>query len=360
MLRRSFRWVSVLLAACLLFALPAFAAHPLDSSIVEVRAYLDRQGDSAVKVLAARITGNEPKGKDVRALQKEAAGEDASDVAALTTRILALTAAGTDPRSCGGLNLVDLLCASPLLDNESPRDLAFALLALSCGGFAPTDETGAWTAGHIQETLLAMQNQDGGFGQVKNAMSDPQSTAMAVIALAPLGGTRGAVEKGLAYLAGALQSDGTYLATSGTKSADAVSWTILALNASGASVQDERFLKNGRPLTDTLFLFQNDDNGFADVLGEKSDTASTFPALCALQAVRAGGALFDFTAVSLTPYETSAVKTYGSFILMTIGVIAVVYVMLLLTKKLGPKIDAKRSPRNKEHLPAGDNPPKDE
>ena len=39
----------------------------------------------------------------------------------------------------------------------------------------------------------------------------------------------------------------------------------------------------------------------------------------------------------------SALKTYGSFILMTIGMIAVVYILLLLSRHLGRKIDVKRA-----------------
>ncbi len=343
MRRGSLVFTAFLLIFSLLLSIPAAAAHYLDNSVTQVLSYLERQGEPVDQVIAARIAGEEPDQGAIRSLRNNAGqvAEDSTDIAGISNYILALTASGTDPRDCAGINLIDLLCTSSLLQNKSPRDLSLALIALNSGDFSPSAE-GAMTPEEMVETLLSLQREDGGFGQTENAMSDPESTALAILALAPKG-NEAVLAAAVEYLSGAIQADGSFLSTAGEETSTSLSTTVAALYAAGSSIQDERFVKEGRTLLDSLFSYQNEDNGFCRISGEKSDTTSSLWALYALESVRSGQAVLDFTDIELTPYQPSALKTYGSFILMTIGMIAIVYILLLLSRRLGRKIDAKRA-----------------
>ena len=118
---------------------PAAAAHYfLDNSVTQVLPYLERQGEPVDRRSLPPALSVKNRIKALYTPFANNAGqvaEDSTDIAGISNYILLLTASGTDPRDCAGVNLIDLLCtSSSLLQNKSP-DLSLALIALNSGDF---------------------------------------------------------------------------------------------------------------------------------------------------------------------------------------------------------------------------------
>ena len=137
------------------------------------------------------------------------------------------------------------------------------------------------TRDNIIEKLLAVQNNDGGFGWAEGQDSDFDTTAMALQALSNYQDredVKACVEKALNYLSENQQNDGGYVAWE-TDSSEAVSQVILALTSLGIDpLIDERFVKDNN-LIEKLLSFQLEDGSFEHVKEEGSNGMSTEQAL---------------------------------------------------------------------------------
>lgn len=210
--------------------------------------------------------------------------------------ILALTAIGKDPTDVGGYNLL-----IPLADYEQTifqgiNGPIYALLALDSGNYEIPDNA----AGSTQATrelyvdyILNNELADGGWS-LAGGEAETDITAMALQALAKYQERQdvaGSIDRALEVLSNQQNENGGYTAYD-VESSESISQVIVALTELGISMEDARFVKNGRTLQDRLLDFQTDDHGFKHVLDEEETnliaTEQAFYALVALERAEQG------------------------------------------------------------------------
>jgi hypothetical protein len=185
--------------------------------------------------------------------------------------ILALTAAGYDPRQVGGYDLT-----LPLADFEKTiwqgiNGPIWALIALDSGNYpiplSPEAPTQATRELYLQE-ILRRQLPDGGWdltsGVSATATANADLTGMALQALAKYQeqpAVSAAIDKALACLSRQQDADGGYTSW-GDPSSESVVQVLVGLTELGLSADDPRFIKNGHTLIDNILTHQNADGSF--------------------------------------------------------------------------------------------------
>ena len=227
----------------------------------------------------SRANGDHPSVLDYLATQiaEYAEGTNAGQAGKL---LAAVAAAGSDPRAFGGANLVALVIdyddGSGSMDAVALNQ-SWAVLGLTAAGERPPK--GAL------ETLLAMQNEDGGWDGGYG--TDPQTTALAIQALiaAGLPVQDEAITDGLAYLADRQSETGGFFydAQWGTQAdADTTGRVLLALGAAQANALAGEWLAEWRSATEDLLGLQADDGGFPYQAGGEPNALSTAKAVLGL------------------------------------------------------------------------------
>ncbi|HEY2335499.1 MAG TPA: prenyltransferase/squalene oxidase repeat-containing protein [Solirubrobacterales bacterium] len=142
----------------------------------------------------------------------------------LARTIVALQGAGLDPRSFAGRDLVEELLKHRA-ENGSfagwPGTTSYSLIALRTAGVGGLDKTASW--------LVAVENGDGGWGDVPGEPSNADVTA-AVIQAIP--GTK-AAKAGLSYLGKHQRPDGGFTGGSGGVNSQSTGWAVQAMIAAG-------------------------------------------------------------------------------------------------------------------------------
>lgn len=218
--------------------------------------------------------------------------------------VLGLTAIGENPRNVAGYNLLAPLADYDAATQPGVTSAAYVLLALDCGNYKiPTVEEGKTQATRPMyvDFMLGQQLSDGGWA-IGSEEADPDVTAMVLQALAPYQEStpvKNAVSLGVTRLSALQNDDGGY-SSWGYTSSESCSQVVLTLCALGISMDDSRFVKNGKSVLDKLLTYQLSDGSFCH--DDSFDAYATMQALCALAAAvrQAGGktAFFTMTDVS--------------------------------------------------------------
>ena len=233
--------------------------------------------------------------------------------------ILGLTAIGENPRNVAGYNLLAPLADYDAATQPGVTSAAYVLLALDCGNYKiPTVEEGKTQATRPMyvDFMLGRQLSDGGWA-IGSEEADPDVTAMVLQALAPYQEStpvKNAVTLGVNRLSTLQNDDGGY-SSWGYTSSESCSQVVLTLCALGISMDDSRFVKNGKSVLDKLLTYQLSDGSFCH--DDSFDAYATMQALCALTAAvrQAGGksAFFTMTDVQkMTHTPQSGVTAHTS------------------------------------------------
>lgn len=151
----------------------------------------------------------------------------------LERTILALAGADVDPRRFAGSDLVDRLRNRESREGSFENQVnltAFAILAQRAAGTSAESyaSSAAW--------LRSVQNDDGGWGSVEGAESEPDSTGAALQALAVSRGGSGEGSDAVRYLRRAQHRDGGWALTKGGDSnTQSTAWAIQGLVAAERS-----------------------------------------------------------------------------------------------------------------------------
>lgn len=161
----------------------------------------------------------------------------------------------------------------------------YLLLLLDSGDYQST----RYSRKELTSLLLSEQKADGGWA-LSGSVSDADTTAMAVQALAPYlhsdKEVKPALESALALLSAKQNPTGDF-SSWGTKNCESVAQVICALCALELDpFTDQRFVKDGTTLLDGLLNFRLSDGSFAHTEGGKSNDIATSQALYALIAVQ--------------------------------------------------------------------------
>ncbi|HWR56199.1 MAG TPA: DUF4430 domain-containing protein, partial [Negativicutes bacterium] len=201
-------------------------------------------------------------------------------------RVLAIIAAGGDPRTTGGHNLIERIYnfyvpASSPNGPAADRDItfqglngvAFALIALDSLGYeVPQDAR--YSRNYLVQYLLNHQKTDGGWSLSGSGGSEADMTAMVLTALAPYQSkaeVRTAIDRAVAWLSNAQQQNGGYT-YSGAAGSESISQVIIALCANGVDPTSAAFTKNGTNLLQALLAFQRADGAIRHTLDGSGDT----------------------------------------------------------------------------------------
>ncbi|MEZ5078551.1 MAG: prenyltransferase/squalene oxidase repeat-containing protein [Solirubrobacterales bacterium] len=172
----------------------------------------------------------------------------------LARTILALEAAGVDPRDLGGVNLVKRLLAKRRGDGSYygwPNSTAFAVIALRAAG----------ATGGLKKTLTwlrATQNEDGGWGDTPKSASTADGTGAVLQAISP--GTK-ATRSALGYLTKAQRKGGGFpLGGNGAVNTQSTAWAAQGIVAAGKKPSE--FRRGGSSALDYLADHQQKDGHY--------------------------------------------------------------------------------------------------
>ncbi len=172
----------------------------------------------------------------------------------LARTIVALEAAGVNPRDFGGQNLVSRLLAKRRGNGSYegwPNSTAYAVIALrEAGAGASLDASLSW--------LRGTQNEDGGWGDQPGSASNADGTGAVMQALAP---DSKAVRRGLSYLRDAQRPGGGFpLGGNGIVNTQSTAWAIQGIVAAGGDPGS--FRRGGKSALDYLAAQQQPDGHY--------------------------------------------------------------------------------------------------
>ena len=215
--------------------------------------------------------------------------------------IVALTAIGKNPQNIAGYNLL-----TPLGDYEKTiwqgvNGAIWALIALDSGNYDMPNNKNA----KVQATremyinhILKKQTSDGGWA-LSGDVADPDVTGMALQALSKYQNNekvKTATEKALNCLSKMQKENGGFSSYE-TENSESCVQVLVALCELGISVDDVRFMKNGKSVLDNLFSFYDRGKGFKHIHGDSTNLMATeqcFYALVALKRASEGrNTLYD-------------------------------------------------------------------
>ena len=218
----------------------------------------------------------------------------------LARTILALEGAGVDARHFAGRDLASQLAGRRRGDGSYegwPNSTAFALMALKASGVrASSGRSLAW--------LRKVQGDDGGWGAVPGAPSDPDSTGAVLQAL---GSGSGAARRGVRYLRRAQRGNGGWaLAAGGPVNSQSTAWAVQGLIAAGIDAGGVR--RHGRSGLDFLASRRGADGHY-----RYSSTSDQTPVWVTGQALVASERkAFPLAAVAAASSATAAAPASGS------------------------------------------------
>ncbi|MCQ2420200.1 MAG: S-layer homology domain-containing protein [Clostridia bacterium] len=304
--------ISVILALCLLaaLALNCFAAASEDLFTKTANLLLascsDPQygsvgGEWAVLGLVRSETALPASCLDKYTASVEAAVKNSSGVLSkrkytdYSRTILGLTAAGKDPTSVAGYDLLMPLADFDQTVLQGTNGAVFALLAFDCGQYEIPVNPDAKTQATRQKYVdyLLSREVDGGGWAIGTTMAEVDITAMVLQALAKYRqqtAVEAAIDRGLIWLSSQQTASGGFESMH-QETCESVSQVIIALCELGISPSDSRFVKNGHTAPDNLSSFFVPGEGFCHTADGKADhiaTEQAFLALTALHRMNAG------------------------------------------------------------------------
>jgi len=273
-------YASVLITLAFITSVAHVSAQTIGDATSQAASYLSSQSTTASTAMALSAYGQSV---DVAFLKSA----DTSTAIGITKPIMAIVAAGEDPRTYPDTDLVAALKAhfdgTQFGSDTQLNDDMWAIFALSASGEADSSEVSA-----AQAFILANQNTDGGWSWGVGESSDTDDTAAAVMALleSGLSGDHGSIVDAVAYIKGNQNTDGGFYSnpawgTDSNSSSDA--WVLAMINALGEDAGS--WSSGGYTPIDHILSLQDTDGGFWWVTPGTSDfnnKASTSDVLIAL------------------------------------------------------------------------------
>ncbi|WP_052380393.1 S-layer homology domain-containing protein [Paenibacillus camerounensis] len=222
--------------------------------------------------------------------------------------VLAVAAAGADPQSIGGYNLIEKIYNNSNMAGQGSNGLIFGLIALDSGSYK-VPANALWTRERLITSILELQSKDGGFPLTAGGTDDVDLTAMAVTALSAHTGqsaVQAAIDKAVTWLSQQQLENGGYKA-SGTENSESTAQVIIALSSAGIGPGDVRFVKAKGGLLTHLASFRQADGSYAHAAGQPGNSLATEQALLALSAYNRF-LTGDSKLFSITPGAVNAVK----------------------------------------------------
>ena len=200
--------------------------------------------------------------------------------------IIALTAIGKNPFDVAGYDLVQPLADYDKTVFQGINGPVYALLALDSGNYDIPKVKGDGTQAtrDMYVDYILQQEAPGGGWSIAGGPAAADMTASVLQALSEYqtrDDVAAATERALAVLSDMQNEEGGYLSED-VVSSETVSQVIVALTELGISIDDSRFVKDGRTLLDELMEFRAADGGFMHIKNSESNMLATEQAFYAL------------------------------------------------------------------------------
>lgn len=209
--------------------------------------------------------------------------------------VLTLAALDKNPRDIEGFDILAPLGDFDMTNFVGVIGTSYALLALDAGAYeVPQCPEGAYQASRDEYVahILECEAAGGGWGFASNnATAD--TSAMVLQALAKYQSdenVKAAIDRAITWLSQQQDDKAGF-----DDSCETVAQAIIAFVELGISLDDERFVKNGRGLDDRLMDFALDNGAFSHVEGGPENQMATeqaFLALTALNCLEKGETLY--------------------------------------------------------------------
>ncbi|SDS58661.1 S-layer homology domain-containing protein [Paenibacillaceae bacterium GAS479] len=330
--------LAVLLAAALIMsaipAAPASAAVETTTALKKAGAALLQSGiTSDWDAIAASQAGYELPASYLSKLQTSIQKEVPTfrNVTDFERLSMAVTAAGQDATSYGGVNLIERIYNSERMLNQGVNGPIYALLALDYGNY-DIPASAKWTRDKLVAEVLKKQSADGSFAFTGEKSGNPDLTGSALTALAPYFGqaeVKLAGERTVAWIKSQQDKDGGFTSY-GQSSSESIAQIIIGLASAGYDPVGQAFTPNGKSMLDKLMTFRNADGSFSHSLPLAANAYGAYQsvqALAAYEKYKAGsGRLFSKPAPSVAVTVEGPESTLGS------GVTRAVYALDALTQ----------------------------
>ncbi len=210
-------------------------------------------------------------------------GQGFSSAQELAEGVVALAKLEQDPTAYRRQNLVAALASYGDIYGEGLAGPCAVLAAYHTAG-AVVDASARNDESAVIDYLVSSQQREGGFAPSAGRDPSIQTTAQALIALAPYAGVPyvgSAVERGLDWLGRQQNDDGSFSAgNTPSCAATAAVWT--AVRTCGLPAGDPRFVKEGGGLPQALARFAQGNGGYGEQAEGPAQVAATEAALIAL------------------------------------------------------------------------------
>lgn len=349
-----FKHIAAAAVACSLFFSATMTIAAEDQQTVfpvseQTWQYLEKnpsgQNSIIVYSLGAKPIRDDAKANFTAELEKEIQTNFSSSER-LEQTILLLVKLGEDPENYKSKDFISLLSA-----HKNPYETG---LISACGALLAYESTHASIAEtarnsptHLVDYIVSSQQRSGGFAPTTGRNPDVFSTSMVLTALAPYQDTpyvNSAINKALDWLGGQQNADGSFPLESPDCNQTAA--VLTAVRSLDIPVEDSRFVKDGNNLLDAMDRFLNTDGGFSEAAGGTSSVDVTETAVIALYT----------DAFGISPYlppdaypnyvepEPDSITVYVRFLLGFLGMLAIIYLLLILTTKIGQKWGDRKLP----------------
>ena len=218
---------------------------------------------------------------------------------------LAYLACGGDPTDIDGINIAKDGVTLRDFERQGLSAYIWGLIAMDAANVESEDKRR-----ELVDALVKSQLDDGGFTLFGNS-GDPDVTAMVIIALSPYAEEEKiskTIETAVSFLSENQLENGGFMSY-GVENCESCAQAVIALCSVGIDPDnDERFVKNGISVVDTMLKYEIKDLGFCHV---KSDseingmaTQQALLAIAALKKYEAGERLYTFN----NEQETNALE----------------------------------------------------
>lgn len=340
----------LLLAAgvCLLLSIPVCAGAIADDPCWR---YLDANPPGPRSAAAYSLAGHPIRPEVAPALKERLTTWDTlSSPVEYECVLLSLIKLGEDPTTYNDRDLLSPLYSKDALGSGGLDDITGALLVYSaCGKEVPQSQPNSPNA--LIDRVMAAQQQSGGFAETAGEEPSAAVTARAITALFPYqagADVKSSVRRALTWLSEEQNGDGTF-SVKGLPSGSATAETLLAVSLYRP---DSALFERGGGIDAALEHFRNHDGGFSEVLGGPSSTQITELAVIARYTAETG--LFPYYAPDRypgyvkpeepAPASESPWASYGKFLIGFILIFFLIYLLLILTIKIGKFAEKKKLP----------------
>lgn len=265
------------------------------------------------------------------------------------TALLSLIKLQEAPEAYHNMDLFSKLYQQSVLIHDGLDGVTGALVAYSASGL-DISQSQPNSPNSLIDRVIAAQQRSGGFAKAPGENADVAVTARALVSLFPYqsgSDVKSAVSRALDWLAGQQNGDGTF-SVKGLPSGSATAEVLLA--ASLYSPNSAQFNQDAK-LESALEQFLNLDGGYAEVLGGASSVETTELAVIARYAAATGKFPYyaperypEYIENQPPPVPQNPWASYGKFLIAFALVFFLVYLLLMITVRIGRFAEQKKLP----------------